>query len=123
MVVAGVVVAGVAAAALTELDLEGGPLVVGHHRHVDDHPLDAVEGLHGAGHPARDLRPQGAAGDRQRDEHGDRAAVDGDVADHVEVDDAAVQFGVLDGPQGLEDLLSGDGHRAGSRTGSGGFPL
>ena len=33
-----------------------------------------------------------------------------DVADHVEVDDAAVQLGVLDGPEGLEDVGFGDRH-------------
>ena len=32
-----------------------------------------------------------------------------DVADHAEVDDRAVQLGVLDGTEGLEDLLGGDG--------------
>ena len=40
-----------------------------------------------------------------------RGAVDGDAPDHVEVDDAAVQLGVLDGAEGVEDLGFGDGHR------------
>ena len=39
-----------------------------------------------------------------------RAAVDGDAPDHAEVDDAAVQLGVLDGAQGLDDVGFGDGH-------------
>ena len=41
------------------------------------------------------------------------AAVGGrvDVAHHAEVDDRAVELGILDRTQGLDDLFGGDGHR------------
>ena len=34
-----------------------------------------------------------------------------DRADHAEVDDRAVQLGILDGTQGVDDLVARDGHR------------
>src|SRR5205085_2142013 len=37
-------------------------------------------------------------------------AVDVDAADHVEVDDAPVQLGVLHGAKSVDDLGFGDGH-------------
>ena len=39
-----------------------------------------------------------------------------DVAHHVQVDDRAVELGVLDGAKGGDDVVDGDGHRFG-RTG------
>ena len=49
-----------------------------------------------------------------------RVAVDRDAPHHVEVDDRAVQLGVLDGPQGFEDVGFGS---ASGLARSGGFPL
>ena len=61
-------------------------------------------------HPVVDLVAQRAAGDGERDLHRDVAVDDRDVADHAEIDDAAVQLGILDRPQGLDDLFGGDWH-------------
>jgi len=91
---------------------ERGPLVVGHDREVEVDRVDAVEGGDGPIHPVGDLGPEGAAGDGERHGHGHAAAVDLDAPDHVELDDAAVQLGVLDRAEGLEDLVFGDGHHA-----------
>ena len=66
-------------------------------------PGHAAEGV---GDPALDLGLQGAAGDRQADRDGDVPAADLDLADHAEVDDAAVQLGVVDRPQQLDDRLA-----------------
>ena len=69
----------------------------------------------------------GQPGRGQGDHHPDVAAGLGDLLDHPEVDDAAVQLRVLDGAEGLDDLGFG-GHSVvlgGSGVGSGarGFPL
>ena len=66
----------------------------------------------------RDLVLQRAAGDGEGDEDG-HAAVGGrvDRADHAEVDDRAVQLRVLDRPEGVDDLVSRDGHRVPSTGG------
>jgi hypothetical protein len=87
------------------------PLVVGHHREVEVDRLDTVERRDGAVHPPGDLAAQGATLDGERHGHVDPRPVDGDPPDHVEVDDAAVQLGVFDGAEGVEDLGFGDGHR------------
>ena len=44
-------------------------------------------------------------------------AFDADLADHVEVDDAAMQLGILDRAEGVDDVGFGKGH--GSSTGAG----
>ena len=68
--------------------------------------VDAVERGRRVGHPVLDLVAQRAAGDGEGDEHADDAvAADVDAADHAEVDDRAVQLGVLDRSQRLDDLL------------------
>ncbi len=57
-----------------------------------------------------DLVLQRTAGNGERDEHADDAvAADVDVAEHAEIDDRTVQFGVLDRPECLDDLRFGDG--------------
>ena len=70
------------------------------------------------GDPLGDLGPQRAAGDGQGDRDRDLVAVDRDAPHHVEVDDRAVQLGVLDRAQGFEDVGFG-GHQAAP----GRFPL
>ena len=53
-----------------------------------------------SGHPATVRVTSSATG----------VAVDAHVAHHVEVDDGAVQLGVLDGSEGGDDVVDGDGH-------------
>ena len=43
------------------------------------------------------------------DEHVPTAPSTAHLPDHVEIDDAAVQLGILDGAQGLDDVGFGDG--------------
>ena len=93
--------------AALQLLRERGALLVGHHREVDVDVPDARQGHDRVGDPAGDLGPQRAAGDGQRDRDLDRAAVDPDAPDHVQLDDRAVDLGVLDGAQGLEHLSLG----------------
>ena len=71
-------------------------------RDTDETPSSGTDGAFDA---VRDLVAQRAAGHRERDQHGHAAVVDRDVAHHAEIDDRAMQLGVLDGPQRLEDLL------------------
>ena len=51
-----------------------------------------------------DTVPQRAGGGGEHDAYGDVGVVDGDVAHHAEVDDAALQLGVLDGLERCEDV-------------------
>ncbi len=55
-----------------------------------------------SGHPAT-VRVTSSATD---------VAVDAHVSHHVEVDDGAVQLGILDGSKGGDDVVDGDGHGA-----------
>ena len=81
-------------------------LLVGHHGEVEVDVVDAVERRSRAAVTRCSISLRsGQPGDGEGDEHADRAVgADVDVADHVEVDDRAVQLGVLDRAQGLEDL-------------------
>ena len=67
-----------------------------------------------AGDAALDLVAERAPGDGEGDLEGDRVAVDAHVADHVEVDDRAVELGILDGSKGGDDVVDGDGHGVGA---------
>ena len=89
-------------------------LLVGHDGEVEADTGHARKGLHCAGHAVGDLVAQRAPGDGERDQHLDApVGPDLDVAHHAEVDDRPVQLGILHGTKGLEDLVGGDGHRAG----------
>ena len=88
-------------------------LLVGHHGEVE---VDAARRRRAARtapvDPVLDLVAQRAAGDGEGDEHADRRRrLDVDVAHHAEVDDRAVQLGILHRTERLDDLLGGDGHR------------
>ena len=78
-------------------------LLVVHHGQVHVDRIDAVEGLDGLADAPGDLGLQRAPRHGQGDGHRHPASVDGDLLDHVEVDDRLVQLGVLDRAQGLED--------------------
>ena len=82
-------------------------LVVGHHREVELDARDARRaGAAAASTRDCDLVAQRAAGDGEGDEH--RHGAVGPpfgAADHAEVDDRAVQLGVLDRPQRVDELL------------------
>ena len=119
-VAVGVLAAGGGGRVAVELGAQRRPLVVGHDREVEVDRVDPVERPDRAGDPVGDLGPQGAAGDREGHRHPDVPAVDGDAAHHVEVDDAAVQLGVFDGAEGLDDLVFGDGHDAPGGSGTDG---
>ena len=89
------------------------PLVVGHDREVDGHAGDVGEGEHGGVDPVGDLVAQRASGDGEGDEDLDRAVVGHlDVAHHAQIDDRAVQLGILHRTQGVDDLVTRDWHRA-----------
>ncbi len=90
-----------------EAGLQRRPLVVGHHREVDVDPGHAGQRADGPGHPVGDLRPQRAAGDGEGDGDGHPpAGADGDVAHHVEVDDAAVELRILHRAEDLEHFFA-----------------
>ncbi len=88
---------------LAETVGDGLALLVVHDRQVDVDRLDALEGLDGLGDASGDLGLQRTARHGEGDGHGHAAPVDGDLLDHVEVDDRLVDLRVLDRTQGLED--------------------
>jgi hypothetical protein len=94
-----------------QLGGQRGPLLVGHNGEVDVDPVHVGEGGHRIGDPLGDLGAQRAAGDGERDRDSDMVAVDRDAPDHLEIDDRLVDLGVLDGPEGLENISLG-GHWA-----------
>ena len=94
-------------------------LLVVHHGQVHVDRIDAVEGLDGLADAPGDLGLQGAPGHGEGDGHRYPASVDGNLLDHVEVDDRLVQLGVLDRTQGLEDGGLG-GHGVSSPLPAGG---
>ena len=104
--------AGVAVEALAQL----GALVVGHHGEVEGDVVDAGQARTApvtrlvisarSGHPATVRATRTAT----------RPPCDVDRADHAEVDDRAVQLGVLDRAQRFDDLVGGDGHGGGLLT-------
>ena len=96
------------------------PLLIGHHPEVDADEIDTIEGGDRLGDLALDLIAQRATGDREVDTDLDVAAVDGGRPDHAEVDDAAVEFGILHRTQGVDDGGFGDGHGDYSRAGPSG---
>ena len=76
-----------------------------------DTVLDAVErGRPRCSTRRLDLVAQRAAGHGEDDLQADRRTVHDDVTDHPELDDRAVQLGVLHGPEGLDDVVGRDGH-------------
>ena len=102
----------VAAGSPCSLLAQRGALLVGHDGEVDaDRRRRRRAPTTASVTRSLDLVAQRAAGDGQGDLHLRRAAPSmRDVAHHVEIDDAAVQLGVLDRAQGLDDLGLGDGH-------------
>jgi hypothetical protein len=86
----------------------GGPFVVSHDREVDRDRGDAVEGLDRVGHTGRDLVAQWAPGDRESDLHVDVTTIDDRAPVHSQIDDAAMELGILDGPEGIDNLGFGD---------------
>ena len=66
----------------------------------------------GPGDPASDFADQRATRDSEGNGYGDFAAVDLDGANHVELDDGAVQLRILHGTQNFDDLVPGNCHPA-----------
>ena len=96
----------VVAVGVTALELlgQGGALLFGHDAEVDVDVGHTVERGHRVGHEPDDLGPHRTARDGQRDGHLHVPAVDLDPPDHVQLDDRAVDLGVLDRAQGFEHL-------------------
>ncbi len=95
-------------------------ILVAHHGELEVDRLDAVELRGGLGHPPLDLALERTARHGEGDEHADDAVVaDRHPAQHAEVDDRAVQFGILDRAEGVDDLFFGHdgGHDAIVATG------
>jgi hypothetical protein len=117
----GVAVGGLAAGrgrgVTVELLAQVGPLLVGHHAEgqVDRRHADGGQRTRD---PRLDLVAQRAPGHGERDLEGHGVAVTHHhVAHHVEVDDRAMELGVLDRTQGSDDVIDGDGHWEGSGLG------
>ena len=62
------------------------------------------------------IRDRGTTRDREVDSDLDVAAVDGGRPNHAEVDDTAMEFGILHRTQGLDDGGFGHGHGEDSRA-------
>jgi hypothetical protein len=86
-------------------------LLVGHHGELEVDARHALERGDGAVDAALDLVAQRAPRHGEGDQDTDAAVgADVDRAQHAEVDDRAVQLGVLHGAQCVDDLVVGDGH-------------
>ena len=97
-------------------------LVVGHHGEVELHAGHAVERLDGTGDAVLDLVAQRTSGDREGDEDvGGSAVVELGAPEHPEVDDRAVQLGILDRSKGCYEsvvhLIAHRDHSGGDRPG------
>ena len=93
-------------AATAQLLLQGGLLRVVENVEVDVHVGHALERRDGPGYRGLEVALDRAAGSRQRDRHVDHAvAAELDRADHVELDDRAMQLGIDDDLERLEDLV------------------
>ena len=90
-----------------------GPLLIGHHAEVDRDEVDAVERLHRVGDLGLDLIAERAARDGEVDADLDVTTVDRGGANHPEVDDAAVQLGILNRTQRVDDSGFSDRHGQG----------
>ena len=87
---------------------ELGAIVVAHHGELEVDRLDAVELCSGLGDASLDLALERAPGDGQRDQDPDDTVLaHRDAAEHAEVDDRSVEFGILHRAECLDDLLFG----------------
>jgi len=102
---------GVRVPTAVQLRGERSPLLVGHDREVDVDAAHVGERRYRVGDPLGDLGPQGASGNGQGDGHADVITLDRDAPNHLEIDDRLVDLGVLDGPEGVENVGLG-GHWA-----------
>jgi hypothetical protein len=91
-----------------EAGAQAAPLLVAHdvHGHVDG--VDPRQRGERLGDAPLDLGLQGAAGDGEADGHGDPPVADLDVAHHAEVDDRAVQLGVVHLAERRHGRVSGE---------------
>ena len=121
MIVTGMIVAVTAALGSQPLR-ERLALFVGHHREVELDPADTRQRLDRAGHPVGDLVAQRASGDRERDRDPDPFPLEPDPAHHAEIDDRAVELGILDRSERIDDLGLGR-HADASVRGAGEFAL
>ena len=98
-----------------------GTFFIGHDGEIKIDTIDSVESNDCVRNAILDFIAQRTSGDGQRDLHRYHWSVDRNTADHPEIDDAPVEFGVLNGTKDLDDIGIGDGHFGGSRFGSGNF--
>ncbi len=86
-------------------------LLRAHHVESEPDPLDAGDLADVLDDLVLEARPQRAAGDGERDRHGDVTAVDLDFPDHVQLGDRTPQLGVDHVLERLQDLVAGRLHR------------
>ena len=105
-VTVGLAVAGRRAGRAVQLDAQLLALLVGHHRELEVDVVTPSSVRERAADPVLDLVAQRAAGDGEGDEDVGRAVgVEFGSAQHAEVDDRAVQLGIFDRPECLDELL------------------
>jgi hypothetical protein len=97
--------------AAAELGRQRRLLLRRHDVEIERDAFDAVNRRERLGDLLLEARPQRTAGDGQRDRDRDVAAVDPDVADHVELCDRTAQLGVDHLLERFEDLVARRLHR------------
>ena len=86
--------------------VEGRALLRAHHVELERDGLDSGQRQEVLAHLVLEARAKRAAGDGQGDRDGDVAALDANLAHHVELGDGPLQLGVDDLAERLGDLLA-----------------
>ena len=97
----------------------GSALFVGHDGEVKIDTIDSIESHNCVSDAILDFVAQRTTGNSQGDLNSHDWTVDGYSANHPEVDDAPVEFGVLNRTEDLDDIGIGDGHLGGLASGQG----
>ena len=84
-----------------------GALLVGHHTKIETDRSSISKWCKRVGDKTLNLITHGATSDGEGDGERDALRRNSDIADHVEIDNGTVEFGVLNGAKRLDDLFNG----------------
>jgi hypothetical protein len=85
-----------------------GSLVVSHDSEIQTNVAHTRKGTKSSVHPLLNLVAQGATSDGERNGQRNDAAIDDNITHHSEIDDRAMQFGVVHWSQRINHAACGD---------------